>query len=392
MTNLARAVAAASLSLCLLAGAACADEPPAWSLPAAVPDRIGRAQVFVHQLQDRSVLATTRDFVWGDDGPKLDGVYGAKYMMVDRDPDRKHDQAWYEANHPDWLVYKADRAEPAHEFKYKWGYNSPVDIANPAVRQYLFDYSIKPIIESGRCSCVGVDNVECINLWSRAGVRADGDWRQLYSGQKVDPAFARDVADWLGWLADRVHAAGLSLAANHYPHLEDEAGYRLVADKLDIILDEHGFTRAGKAFVKGDNWLKYMTLFADLARTKAIVTIDQLAKTRAEITPELRNWSLANHLLMKGDHSYLSWQDQDDYGALVEYAELYLPTGRALEAFAKDGDVYRRRFEEVLALVNPSPTATASYPLEGNWHDLQGDARRGTLALPPLSGLVLIKG
>ena len=362
-------------------------------LPPPVPDRIGRAQIFSYRIKDRQALVGKRDLVWGDAGQKVSGVYSIKYMPTDRDPEKKHDIAWYKTNHPDWIAYQGDRESPAHEFKYAWGYNTPVDFNNPAVREYLFAVNVKPDVATRRYEGIGVDNVECRNEWHRAGVWGADGWHQLYAGgkQKVDPAFARDVAAWMGWLGARVHAAGMALVANHYPHLDDEAGYRLVATKLDIILDEHGYTRDGKAMLTDAKWLSYISLFAELARTKPIVVIDQLAKEPAGITPTVRNWSLANYLLMKGDRTYLAWPLENTYGQLDEYPDLYLQVGRPLEPFVQDGLVYRRRFEHALALVNSQNKSGATCDIgPGRWRDLGGAQYSGVVSLPPASGLVLV--
>ena len=362
-----------------------------YPLPPAVPDRIGRAQIFVYGIKDKHVLLGKRDIVWGDGGEKVPGLYSIKYMMTDRDPDRKHDIAWYRANHPDWVAYQGDRETPAHEFKYAWGYNTPVDFNNPAVREYLFDTNVKADVGNHRFEAIGVDNVECRNGWQRGGVWSNGLWRQQYSGTKVDPAFARDVADWMGWLAERVHAAGMSLVANHYPHLEDQTGYRLVAAKLDIICDEHGYSRDCKPLLTDQKWLQYLSLFADLARSKPVIVIDQLARDRSQVTPAVVNWALANYLLMKGDRTYVAWPMYNRYGRLDEYPELYLPIGRPLEAFVRDGQVFRRRFEKALALVNPARGASVTYRLgRRKWRDLAGTPRSGEVSLPPVSGLVLV--
>jgi len=387
---IARILTLPALLLLAHAGTARADGIP---MPPAVPDRIGRAQIFDYKIPDKQTLLGKRDIIWGDEGRKVEGLYGLKYLMTDRDPEQKHDVDWYKANHPDWVSYKNDRTSPAHEFPYSWGFNTPVDVTNPAVREYLWEANLKGIPGAHRFEGIAVDNVECRNEYLRGGVWADGAWKQQYDGtKKVDAAYARDTAEWMEWLAGRAHAAGMSLVANHYPHVEDEAGYRLVASKLDIICDEQGYTRRGKAMASDENWLKKMTLFAELARTKPIIVIDQLTKDPATVTPEVINWALANYLLMKGDWTYVAWPTEDAYGKFDDYPELYLPIGRPLESFTRDGTVFRRHFEKVLALVNPARSAPASYQLEpGRWHDLQGAERQGTLELPPGSGLVLTR-
>jgi len=378
-----------------LSGMALAADIP---LPQPVPDRIGRAQVFAYKIKDRQALRGKRDIIWGDEGPKIEGIYSLRYMMTDRDPERKHDVAWHKTHHPEWISYKSDRESPAHEFKYYYGYDTPVDVANPAVRDYLFDVNVRPVVGTGRYEGVAVDNVHSTNGWQRAGVWRQDGWRQQYSGARVDPAYARDTADWMRWLATRVHAAGMSLVLNLYPNnhrtgLDDQTGYRLIAEEADIILDEHGYTRKGKPIVTDKTWLEYVSLFADLARTKGVIVDDQIAANRAQVTPAVINWALANYLLVKGDRTYVAWLLDDAAAELNDFPELYLPIGRPREEFVRVGDVYQRRFEKVIALVNPASKASATYRVPpGEWHDLAGAELSGTVNLPPASGLVLVSG
>ncbi len=174
--------------------------------------------------------------------------------------------------------------------------------------------------------------------------------------------------------------------------IRDEAGFRVIASEVDIILDEHGYTRKGKPILTDKIWLNYVSMWADLARTKGIIVDDQIAETRAQVTPATKSWALANYLLMKGDHTYLTWLLEDDYAGSLDFPELYLPIGRPLERFHRVGQVYQRRFEKVIAVVNPSSTTSAAYHVPaGKWHDLQGAPCLGAVRLSPTSGLVLVR-
>lgn len=386
--------ARAGLALCawllvLLPGAGQAE---CRHLPPLVPDRVGRAQIFVYGLKDRNILRGRRDIVWADAGEKIPGIYAMSYMEMDRDPEHSHDVAWYRTYHPDWLVYKCDRVSPAHEFRYEYGYDTPVDVTNPAVREYLYSVNRDMAKVDGRFEAAGIDNVTSKNLWSRCGVWHRGQWMQKYSGARIDPAYARDIAAWMKWLGDRTHEAGDCLAANHYFDGSDAEGYKEVAAQLDIIVDEHGFTRKCHPTVTDQTWLERITLFRDIARTKPVVIIDQVCPTAERITRGVLDWSLANYLLLKGDRSYLAIVSEDHYGpGFQDFPDLYLETGKPLGDFTAEAGAYARRFERALALVNPSSTATASYDLgDKEWADLDGQRYRGFLELPPGSAHVLV--
>ena len=367
-----------------------------YSLPVSVPDRIGRAQIFAYGIKDRNDMVGKRDIIWGDSGTKVPGIYALHYMTVGRDTVREHDLEWYKANHPDWVVYRDDRTTVANEFKYTFGYYTPVDFANPEVRQYLWDAFVQPYVGAGRYEGICVDNVGATNVWHRAGVFKDGVWNQEYTGQAVDPTYAQGVADWIKWMATRVHEAGMSLTLNLYPTchregLDDEPGFRLIANEADTILDEHGFTRKGKPLVTDKLWLAYVSLWADLARTKGIIVDDKIAEDRSQATPAVINWALANYLMIKGDRTYVAWPMQYGAAEMNDFPELYLSIGRPLEDFRPVDQVYQRRFEKAIAVINPSSKTAADYGIPaGQWRDLQGAAQSGTVSLPPASGLVLV--
>jgi hypothetical protein len=357
--------------------------------PPDVGDRIGRAQIFSYSIADQNLLVGRRDVLWGARGNPLPGVYGMRYMPADRYPTRTPGLDWFIQEHPDWIVRKCDR-QPAFEFGDP---NVPVDIANPAVRAELFDKGAAPAFAQG-VSAIALDNVEADNVWKRCGVERNGSWHQLYTGKEVDPSFTHDVSDWLGWLAGRLHEHDVCLAGNNYYHGFDKAGYLDVTAKLDMVVDEAGFTRHCKPLFLGATWLDRITLFRDIARSKPLVTIDEVCPTQEGITPQVVDWSLANQLLLKGDRSYLAMTVENGYGSFIDFPELYLKIGRPLGDFGEKGGIYSRRFERAIALLNPSPTASAQFDLRstGPWLDHRtrrpvSDIQR----LAPGTALVLIK-
>lgn len=360
-------------------------------LPPIVSDRVGRAQIFAHRIKDKSILAGRRDVVWGDGPDPTPGTYGMRYMPGDRDADRRIDLDWYLRNRPDWVVRKCDGA-PAFEFNAP---SVPVDIRNPDVREYLFRQSAAPAIEK-RFAAIAVDNISANNIWQRCTVQGKEGSSRIYAGSRVDSVYAADVADWLGWLADRLHRSGTCVAANHYYGGTDRAGYLKIASKLDIVVDEHGMTRKCKPMDLDGKWLDRISLNREIARTKALVVIDQVCPTRAPITPEALDWSLANYMLIKGDRTYLAIIDSASYdGSYVDTPELYLKTGRPLAEMAERGGVHHRLFENALALVNASSRETKTFEVDDPqvwrmWRSGAAVERRLTLA--PGTALTLVRG
>ena len=133
-------------------------------------------------------------------------------------------------------------------------------MTNPAVREYLYS----------------VDNVTSTNLWGRCGVWRDGQWIQKYSGARIDPAYVRDIAAWMKWLGERVHAACGCLAANHYFEGIDARDTR----KSRRSSTSSPMSTASRASVgrtvTDQKWLERVALFHDIARTRPVVIIDQV--------------------------------------------------------------------------------------------------------------------
>ena len=361
-------------------------------LPVPVPDRIGRLQVFASRIPDKTILLGRRDIIWGDDHAKVPGVYSMFYMMSDRDGERQHDLGWYEKSHPDELVYQCDQQTVANEFRYSFGYFAPVDIHNDDVRERLFSQTISGLLSTSRAyDALAIDNVSPRNEWKRCGVRRADGWHNLYSGAPSDLSFARDVADWIGWLRRVTHKNNMCLAVNLYFHGGDEEGYRLIAAQSDILVDEHGFTRKCMPMDYDQNWIERATLYAEIARTKPFGIIDYACPLLSQIDRRVLNWSIANYLVVKGNRTFLAIiPEKEAGGTFVDFHELYISTGPPLASLERRGDVFFRRFQHALSLVNPF-THAATYDLGSvNWEDLGGQKVAGRIVLPPGTGLVLL--
>ena len=150
--------------------AACAQAKPRLSLPQPLDSGISRAQIFDY----RQSLPNTNStgpiyYIWGARSPaNPPPAVGSMYLPYERDGDRTHTFEWYKANHPDWLVYKADRVTPAYGFTYASGNNMPLDITNPLVRDFYFNTFVAPAIARGY-PMIAFDNVDLTNWDARSG-------------------------------------------------------------------------------------------------------------------------------------------------------------------------------------------------------------------------------
>jgi hypothetical protein len=424
-------------------------------LPPPVADRIGRVELFISGIRSRSDLIGKFDIVWADyfykpGWARSREIYSIKYMTATRDPNfyaripnprsndgftKTRDLRWYHRNHPDWVVYKCpgvpepsmcrrppvDKGpnNPAYECFFPNSVDYvPLDVNNPAVRQFLFNANLvgppyarpfkgypakgsplvtySSVLGSGLYDAVGVDNLENEDPFGACGIYRNGTFVRRYSGTRVDPRFVQDQVDWMNWLRRRVNAAGLCLVGNDYFNTANPDGFLKIAATLDIVADEHGFTRETGPMETGAAWrLRIKTYRHLIATGKPLIIVDHLdppvAAGDAARAHALISWSIANYLLVKGDLTYLGLASTKIQGRLVKaYPGLFIETGRPGEAMQTDNILYWRHFEHALAIVNPSLTPGYLNIGKAVWRGLDKRSFTGRISVPPASALVLV--
>lgn len=357
-------------------------------------DQVTFAQITDNRPLDLSRSGGDVGFIWSGWGPGGKGdpaTRGSFYYPMDRDLNKSHTMDWYKANHPDWAVYKCDRTSPAPIFVYNWGFNTPIDLTSPDVRAYIMNEHIAPAIAAGR-RVIALDNVSLNNDSNRCGVWRNGQWKQLYSGERQDPRYAEAVLDYIGWLAREIHARGGLLALNAKVNFTSpEQTKRLVA-LGDIWLEEAAFTRNCQNRVTDDYWKTKFELSRWAASRMPWIDSDKSCANPAEMDADEAQWVAANFLLARGRQSYLSViHDGDGKGVITYPAMLNPPVGRpAGEPYAVEGG-WARKYERGLVVVNPSSKDTLRVPVpEGEWRDAAGEAVSREVTLNPASARVLI--
>lgn len=358
-------------------------------------DQITFAQITDNRPLDLSQTGSEVGFIWSGWGPGGRGdrrTRGSFYYPMDRDIDKSHTMDWYRANHPDWAVYKCDRNSPAPVFIYNWGFNTPLDLSNPAVRDYIMNQHIAPAIAEGR-RVIALDNVSLNNDSNRCGVWRDGQWVQLYSGEKQDPKYAEGVFDYIAWLSKEIHARGGLLALNAKVNfVSPEQTQRLVA-LGDVWLEEAAFTRDCQGRVTDAYWQTKFKLSRWAAERMPWIDTDKSCSSPSAMDPDEAQWVVGNFLLVRGQQSYLSVMHGADGAGRVTYpAMLNPPVGRPQgEPFPIDGGGWARKFERGLVVVNPASKTELRYGLPaGEWSDAAGAPVSGELTLAPASARVLI--
>lgn len=363
----------------------------ALTLPNPPADGIGRGQVFDNSIPDRSVYAGLVQFVWGASSlAQPAGAVPSAYMPAFRDYDKTHTLAWYQANHPDWVVYLADRTTPAWEF----GNTTyvPIDFQNPDVRTYYWNAFVQPKIDAGY-PIIALDNVGTFNAFLSAGHWQGSTWIQQYSGERVDTAWSSAVLDWLSYLSGRLHGLGIGLAANITWNGSVVLSDMLEAVSLvDVYVDEQGFTVHRPGNYNDTAWLDKYNFTRQIAAQTLHFAINQTTEeTLATATQEQLDWAVANYLLYREQKSMMTLCGLGEYHVWVDCPQLHTNIGAPSAAPVHDASgAYTRSYQRGLTLVNPSSTATAVVSLpSGTWTDLHGATVSGQLSLPPNSGSVL---
>ncbi|GAA2823548.1 putative glycoside hydrolase [Kribbella solani] len=386
------------------AGGTC--QPPQTGVPLPVTSDHGvlQAQVFDRQVPDPSVYAGRVGFVWGAlKAAQPDGVLASSYVTAFRNaPARQFTPEWFKTNHPDWIEYTADRTTPAWEFNNQ--VYTPIDISNPAVRQWYITNLLDPAIAAG-FKVIAVDNIGVRNDFKVSGhYDANGAWVQQFGTDPKDPAWVGDVLDWLRFLRDYLHSRGVAVAFNltfngslHDEFQDKSPEYIAALDEMidisDIWLNEQGFTVHRVENVTDDEW----QLMFDLLRRhrcKPAVILNKLPTDYwYESTPAQRQWVVANYFLYRESPTMLESTGRKDYAAFNEIPEMTADLGPAITPPVHRGPtLWTRLYRDGLAVVNPTSTHPAQLSLPaGTWTDLHGTQYTGNITIPANTGLVLKK-
>ncbi|MBZ4190053.1 putative glycoside hydrolase [Niabella beijingensis] len=372
--------------------------PSAQDKAMAIPeDGLPLAQIFDGRVPDPAVYHQHSNkvyFIWGANKPaQPGGIVTSKYFPSIRNPDRKRDIEWYQKNHPEWILYKADQATPAYGYIYDYGGLVPLDVSNPAVREYYLNEFILPAVQKGY-PVVAMDNVDLGNWPGAVGRFTNGKWEQLYTGKKNDTTFQNNMIRWIQFLADRLHPLGVRVAANIKANSAAPEAVLRMMQAADIWLDENGFTHTGKN-VTGGAWERQRSFLEQIAATKGYISINQLKGTLDKAAPAQLEWVIANFLLLRGPQSLLAptgFEKKAIYQEFHYRPEVDLNIGTPTGKPHKVQNIWIRPYQKGMVCVNPSPQDTATFTLpEGNWKTISGAVKRGTLQLEPGSGYVLIK-
>ena len=235
------------------------------------------------------------------------------------------------------------------------------------------------------------DNVTLFyNFFNRCGIWKNGTWVQQFTGGNNDAVYIDAVLNWARWMYNRLHALGIVVTMNpsydqHHPELTNK-----LTPFLDLLSSEKGFGIGTFKPFSYDEWFSTIKIFQGLdAQGKGFVSINQMPVPFEQVTKQQKQWVLANYLLVKGNHSYVSITGEQEYGTIFTTPEYSAPIGRALNEMYVLQGVYMRDFSNGKTIVNPSHDKSLIIKLLGVYRDLYGNSV-SSVTLKPLSGMVLL--
>lgn len=427
------------------------------TLPPEVPTRVGRAAAFVYRYTPEQYAArlTDRDIIWSNQPTSEQGgadrltfpstVFSGASATINRVPANVTAYgttrlitactalkaggcplSWFQEHHPEWIIYKSDQATPAYQFDDpSW---IPLDISNMEVQAWVKENFFLPILKTGY-HALSIDNVTVRNDFGEAGVCSivprrsctleGGVWKQLYTGQIMDPAFVKNRILWARSITEWAHAAGKSTIGNVTYNQESSLSTAELVNAFDVWYDESGFTGArdpspcypepsgiGRAWV---NKVEFITGLNKGAGPKAYVTENSICPVGKQPPPDKKShfdlveYTVASYLMVKNRHTYLFMFFSDGtrcgIGALCDgvhpstsWPHMNLRHGAPVGQFTVSVDIYSRMFEHALALVNPSGANTGTFDLGAEiYYRYNCVQYTGRVVLPPVSGMVLLK-
>lgn len=381
--------------------------------------RIGLFQAFDMHLTpaQRSAAGPRYDLVWGGNYPSQwqtnhSSLLVSSYFIIEQS-DAAHTLAWYQANHPDWVLYNCTSAgTPTRTIAYMPGESSvPLDIRNRAVIDFQIRTMAAPPAIAKSYNALAFDQVVFTNPMGGnagsgsygCGVYQGGNFVPRYNGKR-DPAWAADTVNWVktarGILTSDPTIAPhhLKLIINHPAGDISDPNEQSLLTNVDGAVNEVGFSDYGnytKEPARFATSLNYMTY--EQAQGVVALVIDKFIQSDA-LTAVQREWSIGTYL-MGNDGAALLYATYGGlgtggYGVEYYYPEYSTNMGTPCGAVYKDSsspDVYLRAFQNGLVAVNASSKAAepAHLPLVHIYTDIERRTVTVPLTVPATNSFVM---
>ncbi len=387
--------------------------------------RVGLFQEFDRLMTDAQILndAPRYNAVWGASQPQLwasrhAGIVLSRYFIPQEDRSQLsgHDLAWWQSNHPDWILYacQAD-GTPTHDFAYWSGVGAPdvpLDFHNPAV----IDYQVRQLngmnaIQNGDAA-LAIDQIVYEDAMIggnpnfgqsvKAGEFACGSWNgntfvRRYTGVN-DPAWTADMIAFVKAARQIVSTDPvlapyhLKIIVNHPLGAINNPNEQALFPYIDGLVDERGYADHGRytnlsetnLFLPTTNYLTYL-------QRRGIAAFIINSFNDAAVTPLQREYALATYF-MANDGGADVYVSPSTGGGEQNYPEYATQLGKPCEEFHGGPFIYLRRYSAGLVVVNSGSMmipVNASLPANHVYTDIEGRRITNPLSVASGDGYVL---
>lgn len=431
-------------------GSPIAPSPTPTSMPTQFPTpgpsgagtlgKIGLLQVFDYNMTSAQATAAAPKyhFIWGS-GTGNQGasarawqagnakLINARYFVQGTDAQELsgHDLAWWQANHPDWIVYDCNRGnQPTHTVAFQPGLpaNVPLDITNPEVIKYQVRLAGAAAVRLGN-NAIAADQTLFFDYdggqhqgWFGCGTYAlNGNFVRRWGADRAgfpnfDPQWKHDTAAWVR-SAKRIITSDamlaphrLKLMVNHPAGNLNDPDEQMLLGNVDANLDETGFTSYG-GYTRNSGLFKVALDYMEYAQAHGatILEIDKFSGGNAgggqggQLSASQLSWTIGTYLMGNEGAAALFVTPGNGYGSEQYHAEyasvdakMGLPCGRY---YSTSSRLYYRKFRGGLVVVNSGGAGTLSANLpQHSYSDLTGRPVTNPLAVPSADAYVLFTG
>jgi hypothetical protein len=385
--------------------------------------RIGLVQVFDYHkgyMPPGLIAQNGRRFdaVWASLSPTAwasahPGMVVSSYFIMGMDQyvETHHTLSWWQANHPDWILYACTaNGSPTHDIAYMAGVDipdMPLDIHNPDVVSYQIN-TMAEIAHAAGYNALAIDQVVFWNIYHGGNKAfhqqrntteyACGSWHgssfQRHYASPQDPQYPADVVAYVREARQILHARNMALVINHPGGSTNDPNEQQLLANTDAVMNETGFSDYGNyqqhpGIVAGTlAWMRYAQ-----AHGTAVFVVNKFIHdtgSNGAITPAQLDYAMATYLLGNQGAALLFAGGLHGYGTQQLHSEYNAAIGTPCSDLAGGPSVFTRRFSGGMAIVNASlSTTTLALPAHA-YRDIHGRSIGRSISLAPMSGYVLL--
>ncbi len=326
-----------------------------------------------------------------------------------------HTLAWWQANHPDWILYSCTaNGTPTTIPAYvgELPNNIPLDIHNPAVVDYQIHAAANYAIANGYNS-LAVDEVLFYNIGGvtagtgayGCGIYQNGQFVRRYSGKR-DAQWNADTVAWVKAAhsilkTDATLAPhNLKLIVNHPAGYISDPNEQAILANVDADVDETGYSDYGQykssssLFKLTLDWVRYAQ-----AHGTAPLVVNKYYQSNA-VTGTQVEFSIATYLMGNEGGEGLFTSNNPGYGVEQYFPEYSVNYGTACGGYyggastdPNNPQIWYRRYSNAVVVVNSGSSRAsevATLPSGHTYRDLEGRPVSNPLTVANFDAYVLL--